>query len=131
MPGRIDGQAAAAAQPLSILLVEDEDIIRLSSVDMLQELGHLALGAGNSDEALALLRQRRVDVLITDIQLPGRSGFELADEARALHPDIGVIYASGRDSLHGEREGGILLRKPYDLAAVVRSLQMLGKVGGR
>ncbi len=86
-------------------------------------------GAANIEDALALLRKAPFDVLITDIQLSGSSGLELADEASALHPGIGIIFASGRDSLPREREGGILLRKPYDAAALASCLERLGKCG--
>jgi len=119
-------ESRPAASPLSILLVEDEEIIRLSSADMLQELGHSVQEAGGAEEALQLLRKGPVDVLITDVQMPGRSGFELADEARALHPGIGVIFASGRDGLPVERKG-LLLRKPYDAIALAECLQKLGR----
>ncbi len=113
--------------PLSVLLVEDEDIIRFNSLDMLQGLGHEAAGAASAEEALALLRKRSFDVLIADIQLSGRSGFELADEARALHPRIGVVYASGRDQLPAGRDGGILLRKPYAVESLAACLQKLDR----
>ena len=128
---RVPVQSQPGRNSLSILLVEDEEIIRVSSVDMLQELGHRVQEAASTEEALALLRQAPVDVVITDIQLSGRSGFELADEAMTLQPGIGVIYASGRDGLPRERKGSILLRKPYDAAAMATCLQKLHKARGR
>jgi CheY-like chemotaxis protein len=125
LQSRVQAPSRPAKAPLSILLVDDEEIIRLSSVDMLQELGHRVREAASTEEALAMLRQAPADVLITDIQMAGRSGFELADEARMLYPGIGVIFASGRDGLPKGRDG-LLLRKPYDAAAIAISLQQLG-----
>jgi signal transduction histidine kinase/DNA-binding response OmpR family regulator len=118
---------ATAARPLSILLVEDEEIILLGSMDMLQEMGHEVLGAMNAEEAQRLLSGQSFDVLITDIHLGGRSGIELANEARAMRPQIDVIFATGRDQLPGENAGALLLRKPYDMDGLARCLQKLEK----
>ena len=100
--------------PLTILLVEDEEIIRMSTAELLRDLGHTVLEAGNAEEASKLLQRCAVDALITDIQLPGKSGFQLADEARSLHPEVAVAFSSGSDRLPDDRREAILLRKPYD-----------------
>jgi len=113
---------------LQVLVVEDEEIIRLSTMDMLQELGHEVHAAASAEQALVLLRAMAMDVLVTDIQLPGQSGFELADEACALHPGIATVFASGRDRLPAGRDG-VLLRKPYDVDGLARCLERLARQG--
>ncbi len=67
----------AAKSTLSVLLVEDDELIRLNSTDMLEELGHRVLQVGSSEAALELLRASPVDVLITDVRLPGMSDSNL------------------------------------------------------
>jgi signal transduction histidine kinase/DNA-binding response OmpR family regulator len=125
-PGRASRSPVSSAIPLAVLLVEDEDMIRLNSVDMLQELGHHVRGAASAEEALTLLRESPFDVLVTDIHLPERTGFQLADEAKMLQPGIRVVFASGRDQLPGNRPGSVLLRKPYDSEGLARCLHNLG-----
>jgi len=109
----------------TVLLVEDDDLIRLNSADMLRELGCQVLAAGSAEEAIEILKRQPVSVLITDIHLPGRSGVELARHARAQWPDIGIAFATGRDTLPQDHEHAILLRKPYDSAALAGCLQRL------
>ncbi|WP_229508106.1 response regulator [Massilia sp. Dwa41.01b] len=63
--------------------------------ELLCALGHAASGSGSAEQALALLRERPVDILFTDLNLPGMSGIELATRAIALQPTLKVILASG------------------------------------
>lgn len=81
-----------------LLVVEDDTLVRLTLVDGLEEEGFSVLEAEDADAALALLHGRRdIDAMLTDINLPGgRDGFELAVAARALRPDLPIVYASGR-----------------------------------
>jgi len=80
---------------LHILLVEDEELIRKVTEDNLAELGHNVDSAGTVEEALKFLQQTPVDILLTDINLPGLSGLELATMARHRRPGLRVIFTSG------------------------------------
>jgi PAS domain S-box-containing protein len=141
--GRPHGDDGAAARPgadgtaapdtvngaplLRVLVVEDDIIIRMSTVDLLAGLGHTVLEAGNAREALAILEREPVDVLITDIGLPGTSGGTLAVEASRRIPGLGIVFASGRDALPPEAADlpanrAVLLRKPYDLRRLAEAL---------
>jgi CheY-like chemotaxis protein len=115
---------------LSVLLVEDEVLIRMSTADVLETQGHEVVEAGTGAEALAILADRPVDILLADIGLPGMSGTELAVEARKLHPGLPTIFATGHQNIPGLEELGlsdaILLSKPYDDDALERAIVRIG-----
>lgn len=124
-------QAAAGPAPeparrsnLTVLICEDDAIIRMDTADMVQDLGHVALEAENGLRALEIATGRNVDILLTDIGLPDISGSELAHRLRALKPGLAIIFATGRDQVEGF-EGAArtaLLRKPYRLHALEKIL---------
>jgi PAS domain S-box-containing protein len=79
-----------------VLVVEDETAVRALVVDVLQELGYHALEAVDGPSGLKLLQSnRRIDLLITDIGLPGLNGRQLADAARERRPDLKVLFMTG------------------------------------
>ncbi|MCW5773461.1 MAG: response regulator [Rhodospirillaceae bacterium] len=115
----------------TILLVEDDALVREHVRDQLAALGYRAVAAANGAEALELLRRGdRFDLLFTDVVMPGgMSGVDLAERARALRPGLPVLFTSGytEDAMLG-REGldrtVELLKKPYrreDLAEKLRA----------
>ena len=104
---------------MSVLLVEDEALISMLVSDWLVELGFDVHEARTADEALDYIGAGgAVDVLFTDINLPGSmTGAELARRARALLPELPVVYASGRyrgDDLGGLVPHSAFVAKPYD-----------------
>ncbi|MFC3227434.1 PAS domain-containing protein [Marinibaculum pumilum] len=120
--GRVDGAdiPAAPAAGLRILLVEDDAMIRWSTADMLADLGHQVVEAGDAGAALAALdSDGPVDLLFADVGLPDRPGGELAVEVRRRHPRTGIVFATGRDEMPAEvadmpAPAPVLLVKPYD-----------------
>lgn len=102
-----------------ILVVEDNDDVRSYSVMMLNELGYSVIEAADGDAAMVhLQRPGRIDLLFTDIVLPGRTGRELATEAQALRPGLRVLFTTGysRNAIihHGRLDAGVhLLTKPF------------------
>ena len=78
-----------------ILLVDDDENVRETSADMLKELGYQVHQAENGQQALELLDQVDFDVMVTDIRMPGMSGFELCDLASTRHQDLKIILMSG------------------------------------
>ncbi|MDQ7248989.1 response regulator [Dongia sedimenti] len=106
---------APAARPLSILFVDDEQLLVMVGADMLESNGHQVTPAGSGAEALELLQSKgRFDLLITDHAMPGMTGAELAEKARAISPEIRVVVASGFQDIPGEGDANWLrLRKPY------------------
>jgi CheY-like chemotaxis protein len=80
-----------------ILLVEDEPLVRKVTCEVLQSAGYRVLKAKNSAEAIRIFSQHReeIDLLLTDVVMPGRSGRELAHELRAVCSDLKTIFTSG------------------------------------
>jgi PAS domain S-box-containing protein len=97
-----------------VLVVEDEPMVRLAAVDMIASLGFRVLQAGDAEAALAILRgDQRVDVLFTDVGLPGMRGPELAEQAVGLRKGLRVVFASGYGEGDSTIEGAVSLGKPY------------------
>lgn len=99
-------RATAVSEPVAgrgiALLVDDEELVRASTADMLIDLGYSVVEADSAETALRLVRSgEHFDVLITDHLMPGMSGTDLARTVRATHPDVPVLLVSG----YGEREG--------------------------
>ena len=81
----------------TILVVEDDDIVRMLIVDVLEELEFSVLEAADGFEALKILRNldQHIDLMMTDHGLPDMNGRELANQARELRPDLPILFASG------------------------------------
>jgi CheY-like chemotaxis protein len=106
-----------------VLLVDDnEDILGLAA-EILETLGYDVITARTGLEALAILRDNSwISILLTDIQMPGMGGEELAGIAAASRPDLRVIFASGSTR---PSEDAAFLQKPYKTADLVRVLPPL------
>ena len=123
------GTLVAAAPPVqpgaggaTVLLVEDDALIRSSVAEMLQESGYVVVDAGSAEEAMAALNTVAIDILLTDMNLPGASGTELATRARALRPAVRVIYATGDSAAVAHDPAARLLAKPYGAAALLKAV---------
>lgn len=119
-------QSAEPSVPQVVLLVEDDALIRMDAADMLAEAGYAVIESEYGPDALAILNQQAVDVLVTDVGLPGMSGLELAEHARRLHPAIGVVFATGDTELPSVGRGpdaAVFLCKPYDGPALACSVR--------
>ena len=84
-----------ARESYMILLVDDDESVRETSADMLEELGYKVRQAESGPQALELLEQEGFDVMVTDIRMPGMSGLELSDLASNRHHDLKIILISG------------------------------------
>ncbi len=108
------------------LLVDDEDTVRMSTADMLADLGYRVIEASSAKEALSSLEhERHVDVLVTDHLMPGMTGAELARVVRDRSPDKPVLIVSGYAEAEGIAPDLPRLAKPFrqiDLAAALARL---------
>lgn len=116
------------SQPV-MLIVEDEPLIRMCAVDFAEEAGYLGLEAGDSAEALAILeRGENVDILFTDITLPGEmDGIGLAELVAERWPQVRVMLASG--ALAGLpadiAPGAFRLPKPYGITQFLEAVEQM------
>ena len=120
----------AAGGSETVLLVEDEPVLRGLAVATLREKGYRVLEAVNGEEALRMARQHdgKIDLLLTDVVMPVMGGKEMADALRTSHPDTKVLFTSGytKDALGHEgvvRPGIVFLQKPYMTAALTRKVR--------
>lgn len=113
----------------TILVVEDDDDVRAYTVECLRDLGYRVLEAHDGPAALRLLEHGElvVDLMFTDVVMPGMTGRELADKARRRRPDLRVLYTSGytRNAIvHGGRldEGVEMISKPFTYAILAEKI---------
>ncbi len=114
----------------TILLVEDEEMLEQIAAEYLESAGYTVLTARNADEALARADEARmaVDLLVTDVGLPGASGHELAERMAARRPGLKVLYlsGSGRETLEARGvPAGTILEKPFPLADLAERIRVL------
>lgn len=111
---------------MKILYVEDFVALRYGIGREMRAHGHEVFEADNAEAALDILAQHDIEVLVTDIGLPGVSGDVFAAEARAVRPALRLIFATGLDHIKapsGEPDSGpIVLRKPYTWDALAAAL---------
>ncbi len=119
-----------------ILVVEDNAQVRTATVNILQSLGYHVEQAESARAALATLKERSFDVLLSDVVMPEMNGIALAAEVRQLYPKMAVLFVSGFSSKLSatelQRLGANFVAKPYrkaDLAVAVRAA--LENSGGR
>lgn len=123
--------ADQSSQPDTILIVEDEVLVRLMVAEHLRGCGYRVLEAASAAEAIKVLEAEiAVDILFTDVQLPGElDGFGLARWTRERRPKIRIIITSGLERSAHEAsdlcDEEPYLRKPYDPASLVREIRRL------
>jgi PAS domain S-box-containing protein len=100
---------------IRVLLVEDDELIRMNTADILLESGHVVVEAANATQALDLIEREEIDVLMTDVGLPDMSGADMSVLIKQRKPDIGIVFATGDSFLPGNAPAGsVLLCKPYN-----------------
>ena len=81
-----------------ILIVDDAGPVVVLCVNVLQALGYAVKGANRGETAVELLRKERFDLMILDYKMPGMTGFDVYQQAKALYPDIAVVLVTGHGS---------------------------------
>jgi CheY-like chemotaxis protein/two-component sensor histidine kinase len=114
-----------------ILVVEDNDDVRAYSLDVIKGLGFKVLEAANADDAMQIIETAlRIDLLFTDVVLPGKNGRLLAEEARTKRPGLNVLYTTGysRNAIihQGRLDPGIsLITKPFTREQLAESIRKI------
>lgn len=114
-------------KPPTILVVEDDDLVRMVGADIIAEAGFKVLEAASADEALAILEGADVELVFSDVDMPGSmDGIALAHLVHGRWPNIRMILTSGKHVVTGAQlpDDGHFLQKPYNhrrLVAEIRS----------
>ncbi|MGY8803313.1 MAG: response regulator, partial [bacterium] len=113
-----------------ILVVEDDEQVRKMLIRSLQAKGYEVLDASHAKDALVLAQQPQIDLLVTDVIMPGLNGRELAAKVAELHPKIAVLYVSGYSddvlTQKGILDDGLkLLKKPFQLDVLTKLIREL------
>jgi PAS domain S-box-containing protein len=110
---------------LKVLLVEDSEHVRYFARHLLEDLGCTVLEAENAAIALSILAEHEVDLVFSDIVMPGETGLQLAEKVGEKYPQIPVLLASGyssRQFLPGNERKYQILRKPYQIGILAESI---------
>jgi signal transduction histidine kinase len=124
----VDKSDARALDGLRVLLVEDDDLVRAGMADALVSFGCKVRQAACGADGIVELERERPDVLLTDYLMPGITGAELAANARALHPGLPVLVATGyadMSAIEGALGGNAVLRKPFQLSDLASAVARL------
>ncbi|WP_264051052.1 response regulator [Methylobacterium flocculans] len=118
--------AKSAPEDSVILVVEDDDLVRLMAVEMLEDAGYDVVEARHADEAWLVLHQRSdIGVVFSDVDMPGTMcGVMLAERVSDAWPDIRIILTSGRQRFADRAvpDHGLFVAKPYSVSQVIDAI---------
>ncbi len=117
----------ANPRPVAVLIVDDDGEIGRMAADMLRDGGCTTWRAENALEAMNILKEQpQIDILFTDLVMPGIDGIKLADMSKQMFPRLKVLYTTGHrqvaDTLPGILHGDTLL-KPYGAVELCRAIR--------
>jgi two-component system cell cycle sensor histidine kinase/response regulator CckA len=126
----------ADGRGLRLLLVDDEELVRIATASVLRNAGYDVRTAPSGDRALALLKSTGpVDIVLTDLAMPGMNGLELGEQIRFTHPNLPVVYMSGffedtgagRIGMVASAKAGHFLAKPFSREQLLHALRVAGE----
>jgi PAS domain S-box-containing protein len=123
--------AEHAATGETVLVVEDEPVVRGVILEMLHDQGYRTLEAVDGPSGLRILRQdERIDLLVTDVGLPGMNGRQLADQARETRPDLKILFITGYAESVAISDGFLqpgmeMITKPFELDNLARRIRAM------
>jgi CheY-like chemotaxis protein len=113
----------ASSRTLKILTVDDDELVRATTVEMLEDLGYAVVPARSGAEALSLLETHCVDLVITDHAMPHMTGMQLAVRLRERYPTLPVVMATGYADLPtGPQLDLPRLAKPFSQASLAEAV---------
>jgi CheY-like chemotaxis protein len=107
-------------RPYTILIADDDPILREVVTNILQEPGFLVASAADGYEAIRILADRHVDLIIADVRMPGLDGLQLCLQAKVMRPRLHVIYITGFAESAKQVRNGRVLQKPIRAAELIR-----------
>jgi PAS domain S-box-containing protein len=131
-------EAAPEGRGQSVLVVEDDDAVRLLICDVLGELSYLAFEAANAEAAIGILAsEKTVDLMVSDVGLPGMNGRQLAEIARQYRPDLPILFVTGYAENAATKASFLgpnmaMIGKPFavdDLAAKINEMMLANNPG--
>jgi len=130
VPATETGIAGAEYGDESILIVEDDALVRDLALEILKSRGYNVLVAHRPDAAIQLSQQHpgKIDLILTDLVMPGMNGSEMVDEIAVTRPEIGVLFMSGYTDTSIVRDGGLgpgasFLQKPFSPTTLARKVR--------
>jgi len=124
----VEAQTPRAQMGETVLVIEDEDAVRMLVIEVLEELGYKTIEAMDSKTALPVLESaQRIDLLVTDVGLPGMNGRQLAEIAREKRPGLGVLFMTGYTQAAAMRGGFLdsgmeMILKPFTVDVLARQI---------
>lgn len=118
--------------PGKILLIDDEEIIRMTTGEILNELGYEVITAASGDEGMSILREKTdaITLVILDMSMPGKSGLEIYREIKELYPATKVLLTSGyredekiESDLNSKHDS--FIQKPYTIDELNRKISSI------
>jgi PAS domain S-box-containing protein len=120
----LEHHTRASPQKLTVLAVDDDDLVLMNTVALLEDLGHKVFEAHSGERALEIFRREpSIDIIVTDQAMPKMTGIQFALAARAQRDDVPVILATGYGELPSDETlAWVKLSKPFGLADLSRAL---------
>lgn len=114
VPSRAGSASTPAVGQVAVLLVDDDPLVRRATARQIARLGYVVHAAGSATDAALLARVHRIDLVVSDVVMPGKSGIELVRELRAEHGNLAALLMSGYSPEHlPVGEGTFFLAKPF------------------
>lgn len=127
--GKLSTQQDGESRETVVLIVDDDPHVLGLTSQLLSSAGYQTLEAGSPEQALALMTQVKIDILLIDAVLPGRSGPDLAEELLTLQPVGKMVFMSGLDPLAVWMAYGKpcqVLKKPFSRAELLGRMELPG-----
>ncbi len=128
--GTVERTTVAVAGDVSggrgtVLLVDDEEVVRATTAHMLEELGYSVIEAGSAEEAIALYERSPIELIVTDYMMGGMTGMELIHHLRGHNPDLPILVISGYADAEGIAADVPRLTKPFRSADLAEMLAVV------
>lgn len=108
----------------TVLVADDDPAVLKVVAALLGESGYTVLTAGDGYEAIRLLADRHVDLMLTDVKMPGLDGVQLSIQAKVMRPNLHIIYITGFAEAAQKAPYGKVVQKPIRAADLIKAIQM-------